>query len=116
MTTRETTELGRPKQQVLKATHLTPIARAFLLGICLVVVNAAGFLILWLLMERPPAHRNFAAILGGFVTVLIGTPFIAFLCIVWYSRYREFENSLKGDALSAYLQRYWSKRLIDSLI
>lgn len=116
MTTREATEFGRPKQQVLNATHLTPTARAFLLGICLVVINVAGFLILWLLMKRPPAHRNFAAILGGFVTVLIGTPFIAFLCIVWYSRYREFENSLKGDALSAYLQRYWSKRLIDSLI
>jgi hypothetical protein len=73
-----------------------------------VVVNVAGFLILWWLMERSPADRNFAATLGGFVTVLIGAPFIAFLCIVGHSRYCGFENSLKGDALSAYLQRYWS--------
>ncbi|MFC0397914.1 hypothetical protein [Paraburkholderia rhizosphaerae] len=62
------------------------------------------------------AQRDYAIILGAFVTVLIGAPLIAFLCLGWYTRYREFENSLKGSALSAYLQRYWSKRLIDALI
>ncbi|CAB3745757.1 hypothetical protein [Paraburkholderia humisilvae] len=82
----------------------------------LCVINIAGGVFIWKVVGCAAAQRDYAVILGAFVTVLIGAPLIAFLCLGWYTRYREFENSLKGSALSAYLQRYWSKRLIDALI
>ena len=54
-------------------------------------------------------------VLAALTTALASAPFIAFLTIGWYVRYREFENSLKCGALSAYLQRFWSKWLIDAI-
>lgn len=53
--------------------------------------------------------------LAAFSTVMFGTPLITFLSLGWFTRYREFQNSLKGSALSAYLQRFWSQRLIYAL-
>ncbi|WP_201699709.1 hypothetical protein [Paraburkholderia hiiakae] len=54
-------------------------------------------------------------LLAALTTTLASAPFIAFLTLGWYVRYREFENSLKCAALSAYLQRFWSKWLIDAI-
>lgn len=54
-------------------------------------------------------------LLAALTTALASAPFIAFLTLGWYVRYREFENSLKCGALSAYLQRFWSKWLIDAI-
>lgn len=105
---------GRTAQPLTEA-HLRAVARAFLLSSVLVAINVAGAIFLWKLTGRPLAQMELAITLAAFVTVLTGAPLIAFLCLGWYSRYREFENSLKGQALSAYLQRYWSKRLIQAL-
>ncbi|WP_321914054.1 hypothetical protein [Paraburkholderia sp. J11-2] len=54
-------------------------------------------------------------LLAALTTALASAPFVAFLTLGWYVRYREFENSLKCAALSAYLQRFWSKWLIDAI-
>ena len=54
-------------------------------------------------------------LLAVLTTALASAPLIAFLTLGWYVRYREFENSLKCGALSAYLQRFWSKWLIDAI-
>lgn len=102
-------------EQPLTEGHLRAAARAFLLSAALAGINVAGGFILCKMIERPQAQLEIAITLAAFVTVLMGAPFIAFLCLGWYTRYREFENSLKGEALSAYLQRYWSKRLIQAL-
>jgi hypothetical protein len=102
--------------QPLNEAHLRALARAFLLSGVVVAVNVLGALFLLKLTGRPLAQIELAITLAAFVTVLVGAPLIAFLCLGWYARYREFENSLKGKALSAYLQRYWSKRLIQALV
>ncbi|WP_027796213.1 hypothetical protein [Paraburkholderia acidipaludis] len=102
-------------EEPLTEWHLRAAPRALLLSAALVGINVAGGLFLCKLIERPPAQLEIAITLAAFVTVLMGAPLIAFLCLGWYTRYREFENSLKGKALSAYLQRYWSKRLIQGL-
>ncbi|CAB3751997.1 hypothetical protein BPA30113_02162 [Burkholderia paludis] len=47
--------------------------------------------------------------------MLVGAPLIAFLCLGWYARYDEFRNSLKNDALDAYLKRFWSKSLLKTI-
>ncbi|PVY28730.1 hypothetical protein C7413_115113 [Paraburkholderia silvatlantica] len=96
--------------------HLGALSRALLLSAVLAGINIAGGIFLWKLTGRTLAQIETAITLAAFVTVLTGAPQIAFLCLGWYARYREFENSLKGKALSAYLQRYWSKRLIQALV
>jgi hypothetical protein len=68
----------------------------------------------------PPASSHWIwplpiFLLAALATALAASPFVTFLTIGWYVRYREFENSLKCAALSAYLQRFWSKWLIDAL-
>jgi hypothetical protein len=103
---------GRPAA----ADHLSATARALLLSAVLAGINIAGGFYLCKVIDRPAAQLTTAVTLAAFVTVLVGTPLIAFLCLGWYTRFREFENSLKGQALSAYLQRYWSKRLIQALV
>jgi hypothetical protein len=115
MATTDTTKTGRSSRP-LKDSHLTAAPRAFLLSSVLVAVNVGGWLLLWKIVCCATVQLELVIILGAMVTVLIGAPMIAFLCLGWYSRYREFENSLKQSALSAYLQRYWSKRLIDALV
>ncbi|WP_233873655.1 hypothetical protein [Paraburkholderia adhaesiva] len=97
-------------------SHLRALSRAFVLSTVLLTVNIAGWLFLWKLAQRSSAQVELSITLAAFVTILIGAPLIAFLCLGWYTRYREFENSLKGPALSAYLQRYWSTRLIQALV
>lgn len=89
--------------------------RAVILTLTLIGINVTGGLFLWRVVRCRPAQLELAIILSAMVTVMIGAPLIAFLCLGWYTRYREFQNSLKGDALSAYLQRYWSKRLMQVL-
>ncbi|KML47455.1 membrane protein [Burkholderia cepacia] len=54
-------------------------------------------------------------LISGIATVLVGAPLIAFLCLGWYARYDEFRNSLKNDALDAYLKRFWSKSLLKTI-
>lgn len=103
-------------EQPLTESHLRALSRAFVLSAVLLGVNVAGWLFLWKLVQRSPAQIELAITLSAFVTILIGAPLIAFLCLGWYTRYREFENSLKGPTLSAYLQRYWSTRLIQALV
>jgi hypothetical protein len=102
-------------EQPLTEGHLRAAERATLLSAALVGINVAGGFFLCKLIDRPLAQLEIAITLAAFVTVLMGAPLIAFLCLGWYTRYREFENSLKGAALSAYLQRYWSKRLIQAI-
>jgi len=48
-------------------------------------------------------------------TALAAAPLIIFLLVGWYTRYLEFQNSLKQEALAAYLQRFWSNTLIEAL-
>lgn len=103
-------------EQPLREGHLRALARALVLSAVLAAINVAGWIFLSRLIQRSLAQFELAITLSAFVTILVGTPLIAFLCLGWYTRYREFENSLKGEALSAYLQRYWSKRLIDALV
>jgi hypothetical protein len=38
---------------------------------------------------------------AAFATVLSGAPLITFLNVGWFARYYEFQNSLKGEAISA---------------
>lgn len=103
-------------EQPLQEAHLRALSRAFVLSAVLVGINVAGWVFLGKLIQRSPEQLELAITLAAFVTILVGAPLIAFLCLGWYTRYREFENSLKGEALSAYLQRYWSKRLIEALV
>jgi hypothetical protein len=114
MVTVATSIPGRIPKPVNEA-HLIAFARAIRLSATLVAVNVLGAVFLWWLTGRQLAQIELAITLAAFVTVLVGAPLIAFLCLGWYARYREFENSLKGKALSAYLQRYWSTRLIQTL-
>jgi hypothetical protein len=62
-----------------------------------------------------PSQAITAVPLGALSTFLVMAPFIHFLTHGWYDRYGEFRNSLKDDALFAYLQRFWSTRLLEAL-
>jgi hypothetical protein len=110
------TPLSGRADQPVAADHLSATARALLLSAVLAGINVAGWLYLWKVIDRSVEQVTMAVTLAAFVTVLVGTPLIAFLCLGWFTRFREFENSLKGSALSAYLQRYWSRRLIQTLL
>lgn len=102
-------------ERPLTDTHWMARGRAVILTLTLISINVAGGFFLWKVVRCPPGRLEVAIILSAVVTTMIGTPLIAFLCLGWYTRYREFQNSLKGEALSAYLQRYWSKRLMQVL-
>jgi hypothetical protein len=103
-------------QQPLNDWHFMARGRAYLLSAMLIAINLLGGLFLWKIIECSGDRLKFSIILAAFVTVLVGTPHITFLCLGWFTRYREFQNSLKDKALSAYLQRYWSQRLIQGLV
>ncbi|MGC5832131.1 hypothetical protein LDP08_16370 [Ralstonia pseudosolanacearum] len=105
----------RQVERPLTEAHWMARGRAVILTLTLIGINVTGGLFLWRVVRCRPAQLELAIILSAMVTVMIGAPLIAFLCLGWYTRYREFQNSLKGDALSAYLQRYWSKRLMQVL-
>ena len=103
-------------EKPLTESHLMAQGRAIRLSLTLIAINIFGWLLLLKVAQCSPAHLKLAAAIAAFVTVLVGTPLISFLCLGWFTRYREFQNSLKGAALSAYLQRFWSQRLIQALI
>ncbi|GGP25081.1 hypothetical protein GCM10010971_09000 [Silvimonas amylolytica] len=88
--------------------------RAVLLTSVMVLVNVCGGIFITL-TDVPPGILCMVIVLGAFSTVLCGTPLIMFLSQGWFTRYSEFLNSLKGGALAAYLQRFWSPRLIHAL-
>ncbi|WP_143060084.1 hypothetical protein [Burkholderia contaminans] len=78
-------------------------------------VVAGGNLVGLVALLFLPLQAITAATLGALSTFLVMAPFIHFLTHGWYDRYDEFRNSLKDDALFAYLQRFWSTRLLEAL-
>jgi hypothetical protein len=103
------------KPSPLTESHLTGPCRAVMLSSGLVGINVAGWAFMRYVVNADGAPLCLVVMLAAFTTVMIGTPLIVFLSLVWFTRYREFQNSLKGSALSAYLQRFWSQRLIYAL-
>ncbi|SDC51806.1 hypothetical protein [Paraburkholderia lycopersici] len=112
-------EMNREWAERLRAeSHWVAQQRLYLLVLVVVVVNIAGGGLSLLAVNMPGQIRVWPLpifLLAALTTALVSAPFIAFLTLGWYVRYREFENSLKCEALSAYLQRFWSKWLIDAL-
>jgi hypothetical protein len=103
------------KPTPLTESHLTGPSRAILLSAGLIAINLAGAAFMRYIVKEDGAPFVLSVTLAAFSTVLVGTPLITFLSLGWFTRYREFQNSLKGSALSAYLQRFWSQRLIYAL-
>ena len=112
-------EMNREWAERMRAeSHWVAQQRLYLLVLVVVVVNIAGGGLSLLAVNMPGQIRVWPLpifLLAALTTALVSAPFIAFLTLGWYVRYREFENSLKCEALSAYLQRFWSKWLIDAL-
>ncbi|WP_235994037.1 hypothetical protein [Paraburkholderia solitsugae] len=88
----------------------------------LIAVNVGGGLFVVFVVptraqypSSPEEPLKLIFVLGAFATILSAAPLITFLSVGWFTRYQEFQNSLKEGALSAYLQRFWSQRLIHAL-
>jgi hypothetical protein len=103
------------KPSPLTESHLTGPRRAIVLTAGLLGINLGGAAFMHYIVNATGASLVLTVTLAAFTTVMAGTPLIVFLSLVWFTRYREFQNSLKGAALSAYLQRFWSQRLIYAL-
>ncbi|MGF6545828.1 hypothetical protein [Paraburkholderia youngii] len=103
------------KPTPLVERHLTGSSRAVMLSTGLIGINVGGAAFMHYVVNATGASLRLVVSLGALTTVISGTPLIVFLSLVWFTRYREFQNSLKGSALSAYLQRFWSQRLIYAL-
>ncbi|OUL68336.1 hypothetical protein CA603_52485, partial [Paraburkholderia hospita] len=103
------------KPTPLTESHLTGPRRAIMLTVGLIAINLAGAAFIHYVVKAEDASLELAVTLAAFTTIMVGTPLIVFLSLIWFTRYREFQNSLKGSALSAYLQRFWSQRLIYAL-
>lgn len=103
------------KPTPLTESHLTGPQRAIILTAGLIGINLCGAAFMHYVVNTTGASFVLVVTLAAFTTVIVGTPLIVFLSLVWFTRYREFQNSLKGSALSAYLQRFWSQRLIYAL-
>ncbi|RQR62634.1 hypothetical protein DIE18_10635 [Burkholderia sp. Bp9125] len=120
-------EARPPTANPVRMRHWTAGGRFVSLSIYLFLVNLAGIAIATSAINRPihapDAWTWIAAIrwpgtiilVSAIATVLIGVPLIAFLCLGWYARYDEFQNSLKNAALDAYLKRFWSKWLLQTI-
>ncbi|WP_175730138.1 helix-hairpin-helix domain-containing protein [Burkholderia ambifaria] len=127
MVTSNPFEVRPPTENPVKMRHTTARGRAWLLSGDLIFINVAGIAIATLATNQPIQAPGFWAWLGAIhwpvtiifvsaiATVLIGAPLISFLCLGWYARYDEFQNSLKNDALDAYLKRFWSKWLLQTI-
>ncbi|KIH83117.1 hypothetical protein [Pseudomonas batumici] len=105
----------RTRTQLFKESHFKPRGRALILAGTLLLINMTGLWFMRVVAELDENVLLLAALLAAFTTVIVGTPLILFLSLGWFSRYNEFQNSLKGGALAAYLQRFWSPSLIHSL-
>ncbi len=105
----------RTRTQLFKESHFRPRGRALILAGTLLLVNMTGLGFMCGVAELDGNILLLAVLLAAFTTVIAGTPLILFLSLGWFSRYNEFQNSLKGGALAAYLQRFWSPSLIHSL-
>ncbi|WP_248799312.1 hypothetical protein [Pseudomonas sp. MWU13-2105] len=105
----------RTKTDLFKESHYRSRGRALLLAAVLLLVNIIGLWFIWAVAELDGNILLLVAVLAAFTTLIAGTPLIMFLSLGWFSRYNEFQNSLKGGALAAYLQRFWSPDLIHSL-
>ncbi|WP_213940450.1 hypothetical protein [Pseudomonas sp. dw_612] len=110
----KTTE-GRRRTFLLKESHWRPRWRCLFLTSILLAINALGWLFMLYIAGLSGEILLFVAVMGAFTTGLCGAPLIIFLSLGWFTRYSEFQNSLKGGALVAYLQRFWSPSLIHSL-
>ncbi|MGF7131446.1 hypothetical protein P3T40_002928 [Paraburkholderia sp. EB58] len=113
---------NRRKPAPLGESHFMTFGRAFWLTVMLVAANVGGGLFVAFVVPSRAQYLSslkeplkLVCMLGAFATVLSGTPLITFLSVGWFTRYQEFQNSLKEKALSAYLQRFWSQRLIHAL-
>ncbi|MGI4816041.1 MAG: hypothetical protein ACRYG5_07540 [Janthinobacterium lividum] len=107
--------LGQRRPTSLSGSHLMPRGRAILLCGLLILMNLGGGYLLSQSGHWQPGGLWFAALLAAFTTVMVATPLIAFLSVGWFTRYNEFQNSLKDQALAAYLRRFWSQSLIHAL-
>ncbi|KVO57231.1 hypothetical protein [Burkholderia stagnalis] len=127
MTASNPFEAPPPAVNPVRMRHWTASGRFISLSVYLVLVNLAGIAIATSATNRPihapDAWTWIAAIrwpgtlilVSAIATLLIGVPLIAFLCLGWYARYDEFQNSLKNAALDAYLKRFWSKWLLQTI-
>ncbi len=106
---------GRRRTYLFKESHLRPRQRALLLALILLFINGVGRLFMVDVVGLDGAVLLLVTVLAAFTTVICGAPLIMFLSMGWFTRYSEFQNSLKGGALAAYLQRFWSPSLIHSL-
>jgi len=91
--------------------RLSGRGRAVSLCLLVVAVNVTGAWLLHSFANLTRVEWRAALVLAALSTILVAAPHIAFLTIVWFSRYNEFRNSLKDLALEAYLKRFWSDRL-----
>lgn len=106
---------GRRRTYLLKESHWRPRWRCLFLTSILFAINFLGWLFMLSIGGLSGEILLFVVVLGAFTTALCGAPLIIFLSLGWFTRYSEFQNSLKGGALAAYLQRFWSPSLIHSL-
>lgn len=106
---------ARRRTYLFKESHLRPRQRALLLALILLLINGVGRLFMVDVVGLEGAILHLVVVLTAFATVICGAPLIMFLSLGWFTRYNEFQNSLKGGALAAYLQRFWSTSLIHSL-
>lgn len=121
MATSNPFEARPPTINPVRMNHWTARGRAISLGLYLLLVNAAGAAVAAYAIKQPVRAGIFwdqwgtIIMVSAIATVLVGVPLIAFLCLGWYARYDEFQNSLKNDALDAYLKRFWSKWLLQTI-
>jgi hypothetical protein len=130
MATSNPFEVPPLKRPPVRMSHWPARRRAYLLSLYLMLINVAGIVIATLATNRPINWESWESfrkwflalqwpwaiiLVSAVATVLVGAPLIAFLCLGWYARYDEFQNSLKNDALDAYLKRFWSKWLLQTI-
>jgi hypothetical protein len=114
-TSTEKSDGSRRRTHLFTESHFRPRSRALLLAGILLGINIFGLWFMWGAAGLDGNILLLVVVLAAFTTVITGTPLIMFLSLGWFARYSEFQNSLKGGALAAYLQRFWSPSLIHSL-
>ncbi len=64
------------------------------------------------LVPVPPSAFISSSVLLFITGSLASAPLIRFVVLDWSTRYDEFVNRLNNDALTAYLQQFWEKRVM----